>query len=83
MVKQGVLVKIEHSEWANPIAVVRKIDKDLRICINPKNTLNPALTEDHYPITGVDDMITEIGAHKFYSVLDLTGAFQQLELSAK
>lgn len=51
------------------------------MCINPSRSLNPNLAEDHYPLPTVDDLLVEVGGHKFYSLIDLTGAFQQLRLT--
>lgn len=66
--------------WASPVVVVPKPDGGLRVCIDPKRTLNPQLEDNLYPIPRIEDIFAEIGGHKVYAVIDLTGAFQQLEL---
>lgn len=83
LVQKGILEKVEKSRWASPIVVVKKPSGDLRVCIDPKKTINPLLDDDVYPIPCIDDILGEIGNHKFYSVIDLSGAFQQLELSVE
>lgn len=81
MVSKGILAEVKSSEWASPLVIVKKSDGKLRICMDPKRTLNPCLDEDCYPIPNIEDLLVEIGGHDLYSVIDLTGAFQQLKLS--
>ena len=80
LVAKGFLKPVQSSQWASPIVVVVKKDGTLRMCIDPKHTLNPYLTSVHYPIPVIDDMLVEINGHEFYSVIDLSGAFQQVQL---
>lgn len=81
MVGAKILAPVEDSPWASPIVIVKKRNEILRLCIDPKRSLNPQIDEDHYKTTPIDDLLVEVGGHRFYSTLDLTGAFQQLELS--
>lgn len=86
LVTKGIIAPIKSSEplaWASPIVLVKKQNGTYRLCIDPKHTLNPNLVEDHYPLPTIDDLLVHVGGHKFYSVIDMTGAFQQLKLSAK
>lgn len=81
MVEKGILSPVKFSRWASPLVIVQKPNSDLRICIDPKRTLNPSLIDDFYPIPNLEDLYVEVGGHELYSVVDLTGAFQQLKLS--
>lgn len=81
MVCKRILCPVKTSSWASPIVLVKKPNGALRLCIDPKRTLNPALREDHYPLPRVDDLLAGLGGHAYYSQLDLSGAFQQLKLS--
>lgn len=80
MVNEGILTKIEYSEWASPTVCRVKQDSSLRICMDPSRTVNPLLEEDPFGPEPVDDMLVRVGKWKFYSTIDLTGAFQQLKL---
>ena len=47
---EGILVKVNHSEWAAPIVAVPKQDGKFRICRDYKVTVNAALDIDQYPL---------------------------------
>ena len=51
--------------------------KSLRIC---KMTVNAASRLDAYPIPRVEDLFAKLAGGKSYSKLDLSQAYQQLEL---
>lgn len=81
LIAKGVLERVQESRWASPVVIVPKPNGEIRICIDPKRTLNPFLEDNIYPIPRIDNIFAEIGRGKFYAVVDLAGAFQQLELS--
>uniref|UniRef100_A0A336K6A1 CSON002827 protein n=1 Tax=Culicoides sonorensis TaxID=179676 RepID=A0A336K6A1_CULSO len=83
MVTQGILSKIpnQNSDWSSPIVIVPKNNGEIRVCINPKRTVNPYLTDDHYPLPRINDLFAQIGGHEYYSLIDLKGAYTQLELT--
>lgn len=77
---EGTIEKVQFSDWAAPIVTIVKPDKTLRICGDYKVTVNGASKLDNYPIPKTDDVLAELGGGKFFSKLDLTQAYQQLEL---
>lgn len=83
LILKRVIRQVDPSEWASPIVLFKKTDGSYRLCINPSRTLNPWLSEDHYPLPSVDDLLLAVGGHQFYSSVDLTGAFQQLRLTPR
>ena len=48
--KEGVLKKVETSDWATPIVPVLKPDGTVRICHDFKVTLNQYLDVPEYPM---------------------------------
>ena len=84
MEEQGIWKKVTYSQWAAPIVPVLKNPRDaggaVRICGDYKMTVNQIAPLDTYPIPNVNDQLaTLVGGEKF-SKLDLTQAYQQLEL---
>ena len=81
LTQQGVLEPVQFADWAAPIVPVLKSDKkSLRICGDFKMTVNAASRLDAYPIPRVEDLFAKLAGGKSYSKLDLSQAYQQLEL---
>ena len=46
----GVLKPVEVSDWATPIVFVPKTDESVRICGDYRDTVNPAIQTEQFPI---------------------------------
>ena len=77
---EGILQKVDHSEWAAPIVPVPKKDGSHRICGDYKVTVNPVLDIDQYSLPKPTDLFTALAGGNKFSTLDLTQAYQQLLL---
>ena len=80
LVSQGILQPVQFSEWAMPIVPVLKQDRSVRICGDFKVTINPVSKLDHYPIPKIEDLFATLGGGKLFSKLDMSQAYQQIEL---
>ena len=81
LVKQKILEPVTFSDWAAFIVPVMKADKkSIRICGDFKLTLNSACSMDHYPIPKIEDLFTKLSGGVLFSIIDLSQAYQQLEL---
>ena len=78
--RDGVLEKVDFSEWATPIVAVPKKDGRVRLCGNYKVTVNPALDIDQYPLPCPEDLFATLTGGKHFTTLDLTHTYQQLLL---
>ena len=76
----GTMTKVTHSDWAAPIVPVPKKDGKFRICGDYKVTINQALDVDQYPLPKPDDLFATLTGCKKFTKLDLSQAYQQLEL---
>lgn len=81
--KENILEPVRHSKWASPIVVVPKADGSIRMCVDCKVTVNKYIKTEHYPLPRVDDLLSNLAGLKIFSVIDLTGAYQQLEIDKK
>ena len=77
----GVIVPIEHSDWAAPIVPVLKANGEVRICGDYKLSVNKAAKVDQYPIPNIDDLYSKLSGGVAYSKLDLSHAYEQVCLS--
>ena len=78
--EEGILCRVNHSEWAAPIVPVLKKDGSIRICGDFEVTINPALRIDQYPLPKPSDLMACLTGGKQFTKLDLTSAYQQMLL---
>ena len=69
--REGILEKVNHSEWATPIAAVPKPDGRVRLCGDFKVTVNQSLSVDQYPLPKVDDLFATLAGGKSLRSLTL------------
>lgn len=92
MENNGLLEKVEYSDWASPVVAVEKPNQDpvgvsirdkkqLRICLDGSRTINPHIETHHYPLPVIDELLANKSGTKYFCMLDLKGAYQQLLVS--
>ncbi|XP_053662042.1 uncharacterized protein K02A2.6-like [Anopheles marshallii] len=79
----NVITPVDYSDWAAPIVVVRKGNGSIRICGDYSTGLNSALQSYEYPLPLPDDIFAKLAQCKFFSKIDLSDAFLQVEIDAK
>ena len=83
--KQDIIEKVpdhEHTDWVSPIVVVPKKDGKIRVCVDMR-AANTTIKRVRHPIPTVKDVSLELNGSKFFSKLDMSQAYHQLELSPK
>ena len=80
LVENGILSKIQTSDWATPIVPVIKKDGSVRICADFKVTVNKVLEVDQYPLPKVEDIFASLAGGKKFTKLDLKNAYLQTEV---
>ena len=78
---EGVIKKVESTEWASPIVCVPKRNGTIRICGDFKVSVNPVLISNPYPLPNAEDLFATLAGGRIFSQLDLSNAYQQLELT--
>ena len=79
---QGVVKKVERSDWASPIVCVPNKDGSIRICGDFKVSINRVLLDNPYPLPDTEDVFATLGGGTVFSKIDLSNAYQQMELTA-
>ena len=79
----GVIQKIPHSQWASPIVPVPKSDGSYRLCGDYKQTLNPELNVNQYPLPKAEDLFTALAGGKRFIKLDISQAYLQIKLDGE
>lgn len=78
-----MILKNEKSDWAAPIVTVPKVDKTIRICGDYKVSVNQCIEEETYPLPNTEDLFATLAGRTSFSKLDLSHAYQQLQLDGK
>ncbi|XP_047994994.1 uncharacterized protein K02A2.6-like isoform X2 [Leguminivora glycinivorella] len=81
LVGLGILVPVNHSQYATPIVPVLKENGKLRIAGDFSVTLNKDLVIDKYPLPRIEEVFAKLGGGEHYSKIDLKNAYNQFVLS--
>ena len=76
--RQGIVEKIEFSEWATPMVHIPKSDGTTRSCGDYVVTVNPQLNVPHYPIPLPEEGFHKLRGGQLFTKMDLKNAYQQL-----
>ena len=77
---EGIVERVETSEWAAPVVPVPKKNGCIRLCGDYRISINPHLEVDQYPLPKPDDLFASLAGGQHFSVVDLSHAFQQIPL---
>ncbi|XP_018497443.1 uncharacterized protein LOC108865167 [Galendromus occidentalis] len=83
LLDNGTLYKVESSDWATPIVVVRKANGQIRMCADYSTGLNEALRDVDYPLPNMEEIMSRFSGNRIFTQLDLADAYLQLPLTAE
>ncbi|XP_018396139.1 PREDICTED: uncharacterized protein K02A2.6-like [Cyphomyrmex costatus] len=78
--QNGIISPIKYSNWVTPIVVLRKKNGNIRICPDFSTGLNESLEPNRYPLPLPDEIFSQLLNCKYFSQLDLSDAFLQIEI---
>ena len=73
------IVERTNSEWSSPVLLVKRKDGTLRFCVDFRR-LNEITIKDCYPLPRIEDSLDALGGSHFFTTIDLTAGFWQVEL---
>lgn len=76
---EGIIIPVEFSNWATPLAYVPKPDGAVRLCGNYQATINQATHTEQFPIPTAEQMRSKLAGGEKY----LNCAYLQVLLDAK
>lgn len=79
MLRLGVISKCKSSPWCLPILTVPKKDGSIRVCLDGRR-LNKVTERDSYPLPFINRILSNLKGGKYFSKIDLTSAFWQIEV---
>ena len=78
MLKLGIIEK-SSSPWNSPVIIVPKKDGTRRFVVDYRN-VNSVIKNEIWPMPRIDDILDRLSGSKFFSVLDLTSGYWQIEI---
>lgn len=78
--KDGIITKVNTSDWGSPLVVIPKPDGNVRLCVDYKIAVNPQLVSAHYPIRRIDEILNNLKNSKYFCKLDLFKAYLHVEV---
>ncbi|GFY34465.1 uncharacterized protein K02A2.6 [Trichonephila clavipes] len=78
--KEGIIEKVDSSEWATPVVPVVKSDGSIRLCDDYSVTLNPNLIVPQHPLPRLDEIFGSLNGGKQFTKLDFKHAYLQMKV---
>ncbi|KAJ8048933.1 hypothetical protein HOLleu_01448 [Holothuria leucospilota] len=76
---QGIIEPVAFSDYACPLVIVNKHNGKVRLCGNYKLTADKVLKFEQCPIPTLEDLMQDLQGGQYFSKLDLSHAYYQIE----
>ncbi|GFR20676.1 transposon Tf2-6 polyprotein [Trichonephila clavata] len=73
--REGIIEKVESSEWATPVFLVVKTDGSIRLCADYSVTLNTNLIVPQHPLPKLEEIFGSLNEGKQFAKLDFKHAY--------
>ena len=77
---EGIIEKVDSSEWVAPIVPIPKGYGNICVCGDYKITINPYLVVDQHPLPKPEELFSSSSGGQKFSKIDLSHAYQQMVL---
>lgn len=79
--KEGIIEKVESSDWATPVVPVVKPDGSIQLCADYSVTLNPNLVVPQHPLPRLEEIFESLNGGRQFSKVDFSHAYLQMKVS--
>ncbi|XP_072293407.1 uncharacterized protein [Eucyclogobius newberryi] len=79
---EAQVIRESSSPYASPIALVRKKDGTLRLCVDYRQ-LNCRTRKDAFPLPRIEESLDSLTGARWFSTLDLASGYNQVPVSEK
>ena len=62
----GIIIPVQHSNWAAPVVPVLKANGTIRLCGDYRVTINKAAKLDGYPLPSVEGLFAALAGVKYF-----------------
>lgn len=73
--RDGIISKVNTSNWGSPLVVIPKPDGNVRLCVDYKIGVNPQLEPAHYPIKRIDEIFNTLKNSTYFCKIDMYKAY--------
>eukprot|EP00731_Ephydatia_muelleri_P028382 Em0020g26a len=80
MLRQKEVVALQKGSWSSPAVLVKKKDGSTRFCVDFRQ-LNAVTKKDAQPLPRIDETLDVLGSARWFSCLDLTSGYWQVEVA--
>lgn len=74
------IIQESSSPYASPIVLVKKKTGEKRLCVDYR-ALNRKTIKDHYPTPLIEDQLSLLAGHTFFTSLDLASGYYQIPIA--
>ncbi|GFX79426.1 uncharacterized protein K02A2.6 [Trichonephila clavipes] len=78
--REGIIEKVDSSEWVTPVVPVVKTDGSIRLCADYSVTLNSNLIVPQHPLPRLEEMFGSLNGGKQFTKLDFKHAYLQMKV---
>ena len=78
MLENGI-IEMSSSPWSAPVILMPKKDGSKRFCVDYRKLNQKTITEN-WPLPRIDDILGRLSGSVYFSTLDLTTGYWQVEI---
>ncbi|XP_011697755.1 PREDICTED: uncharacterized protein K02A2.6-like [Wasmannia auropunctata] len=80
LLKADIIEKVEEpTPWVSPVVPIEKKNEEVKLCVDMRRA-NQAIQRERFPMSVLEDVLTEIYEAEYFSTIDIEKAYHQIEL---